>query len=178
MRILGLDLSFAKTGYSIIDIDDEKNTFEVIDYGLIQTDSKWTDVERIQWTLSNVSILCVQYRVDKIVKEGAVVGRSSTATPVLKTHGAFENFFAKWLPIHDIHNATVKKYARLINDEKGNGKEIVEKAVNYTFGELDGLYTKRGRYLDDVGDALLLSLAYAELVDESIQTKKRSDEDE
>ncbi|RPF54767.1 hypothetical protein [Abyssicoccus albus] len=178
MRVLGLDLSFAKTGYAVFDIDPEDKSYKLIDYGLIQTDSKWSDIERIQWTLSNVSILCVQYRVDKIVKEGAVVGRASTATPVLKTHGAFENFFAKWLPIHDIHNATVKKYARQVVDEKGNGKEIVEKSVVYLFGQLDGLHTKKGRYLDDVGDAILLTLAYSELVDGTILTKKRSDEDE
>lgn len=157
---MGLDLSFAKTGYAIVEVID--GVVSILDKGLIKTDPKQTEHERIHYTTTSIEFLAMQYRPEVIVKEGSVVGRTSTAMPVLKTHGAYEQKMCWRYELHDFHNASIKKWARDMLGVKGNDKSIVGQAVVKRFGEVNGLYTARGKYNDDIGDAIACITAWLE----------------
>ncbi|WP_237736309.1 crossover junction endodeoxyribonuclease RuvC [Staphylococcus equorum] len=157
---IGFDLSFAKTGYAVVEVKDGK--VKLVDSGLIKTDNKQTQQERIDYTSVMAEFLAAQYRPKAIIKEASVVGRSSTAMPVLKTHGAYEQRLYSKYPLYDFHNASIKKWARDILNVKGNDKKIVGNAVNRKFGEVNGLYTARGKYNDDIGDAIACVTAWLE----------------
>ncbi|MEX5942413.1 crossover junction endodeoxyribonuclease RuvC [Mammaliicoccus sciuri] len=160
---MGLDLSFAKTGYAIVQVTDRD--IKVLDSGLIKTDPKQTEHERIHYTTTSIEFLAMQYRPEVIVKEGSVVGRSSTAMPVLKTHGAYEQRMCWRYDLHDFHNASIKKWARDMLNVKGSDKAIVGQAVTKRFGTINGLYTERGKYNDDIGDAIACITAWLERQD-------------
>lgn len=157
---IGLDLSFAKTGYAVVEVINGKP--KLLDYGLIKNDPNQTEQERIEYNVIAIDFLASQYRPNGIVKEASVVGRSSTAMPVLKTHGAYELRMYSRYKLFDFHNASIKKWARNVLNVKDNDKKMVGEAVERKYGTVDGLYTPRGKYIDDIGDAIACVTAFLE----------------
>lgn len=171
MKILALDLSFAKTGIAVLSFKDGKPTIESA--YLFKSDAKASQSQRIYETVLEIEYVINLVKPDYIVKEASIVARQSTATPVLKTHGALEYRF-KDVEIHEVHNASIKAYARKIigkqradhlkkDEPKKWGKLVVKEAVEKIYGEVLEMYTPKGAYLDDVGDAILLGTLWLSL---------------
>lgn len=162
MNYLGLDMSFAKTGWAVVSVNKGKPTLEK--YGMITTKSDRSSHERIDDTVTEIRLIASHTDPDAIIREASIVGRASTATPVIKTHGVFEHVMNDRYLLYEIHGSTIKAWARKVLGIDGNktDKQMVADAVEKYYGKIDGLYTKRGRLLDDVADAIALTTAWLE----------------
>lgn len=161
---VGLDLSYAKTGVAVISVKDRKPAIELA--YLITSDKDKESADRIDGTVVECRFLAMKYNAEAVVKESPIVGRSSTAVPVIKTHGAFEADVSPRHAIHDVHGSTIKAWARVItgSDGKRNDKQMVAEAVLAYYGNdlRETIYTPRGRLLDDVADAIALMTLWLE----------------
>lgn len=169
MKVLTVDYSFAKSGWAVMDLSSNKA--KVIDQGMIETDKDSEPIERIDYTIRELDKLYKKHAVDLIIKEGAIVGSRATGTPVLKAHGALEFYcYNKLIPLEEMHNATMKAFARNYLKEKNYTKEEIKKLGNKLIvaeflklwynRDMSELYTPRGRYLEDIGDAYLIGIVY------------------
>lgn len=180
-KYLGIDLSYAKSGVAILSVKDRIPHIELA--YLITSNKDRVSHIRIDETVTELKYIAVKYDVSAIVKEEGVVGASSTAIPVAKTHAVFEHQLTDRFPVDNIHPSTIKAYARhilgkdavaqlKIDEPKKHGKLLVGKAVEKYYGESvrELIYTPRGRYIDDIGDAILLMTLWLENK-ELIETK-------
>lgn len=174
MIILSLDLSFAKTGWAISKVDLSNNNIELIDCGLLVSPTSLEAIERMDHTITDIISIKKKYKPDLIIKESAIMGRSSTGLNVIKMHGAFEyKCFVDLIPLDEIHNQTIKAWARryLINKEiytKETIKDVDKKLIvalaiqEYYNRDIKEIYTARGRLLDDIADAIAITISYIE----------------
>ena len=173
---LGGDVSFAKSGIAIIKVIKRVPTVELA--YLITSNKDRESHIRIDDTITEIKHMASKYDVQAIVKEQSMVARASTATPVIKTHAVFEHVLADRFRIDNIHASSIKKWARgilgkeavvqlKIDEPKNHGKLLVGKAVEEYYGEnvRELLYTPRGRYIDDIGDAIALMTLWLEKQD-------------
>ena len=163
MIVLGGDISFSKSGFHIAEID--KGKIKMVHSELFITNKELEAIERINQTVERIMDLLKKYKVDLIIKEGAIMGRSSTGLNVIKTHGAVEYFcFDNLIPIEDIHNATLKAFCRkIVNDKTYDKKKVVAKAMEMYYNkDIEDFYTPRGRLLDDVADSVALTVVWYE----------------
>ena len=163
MIIMGGDISFAKSGFHIAKID--KKGISMVHSELFITDKNLSPIERINQTIERMAQLQKKHKVDLIIKEGAIMGRSSTGLNVIKTHGAVEYFcFDNLIPIEDMHNATLKAFCRkIVNDKTYDKKKVVAKAMEMYYNkDIEDFYTPRGRLLDDVADSVGLTVVWYE----------------
>lgn len=168
MKILSLDLSYAKTGWSIINIKDDKPV--IIACGLIKSNKELEPKDRIYKLVEKLNAIYDIYEPDFIIKEGAIMGRSSTGLNVIKTHGAYEyNLTNNNVDFIDIHNATIKSWCRhyLINyhnfskeDIKNMDKKlVVATAIEKYFNKkINEMWTPKGRLIDDIADSIAMVL--------------------
>lgn len=173
---LGVDLSTAKSGVTILSVRDRKPH---IDLAYLITSNKERDLHiRIDETVTELKFIAGKYDVSAIVKEEGLVGASSTAIPVAKTHAVFEHQLSDRFLVDNVHPSTIKAWARKIlgkeavaqlkiDEPKKHGKLLVGKAVEEYYGESvrEFLYTPRGRYVDDIGDAIALMTLWLEKQD-------------
>lgn len=173
LKYLGGDVSFAKSGIAIIKVTKRVPTVELA--YLITSNKDRESHIRIDDTITEIKHMASKYDVQAIVKEQSMVARASTATPVIKTHAVFEHVLADRFRIDNIHASSIKKWARgilgkeavdqlKIDEPKNHGKLLVGKAVEEYYGESvrELLYTPRGRYIDDIGDAIALMTLWLE----------------
>lgn len=169
---VGLDLSFAKTGVAVISVKDRKPKIELAH--LITSDKDKESNHRIDDTVTEVKLIASRTNPKVILREAAIVGRSSSAIPVIKTHGVFESETSDRYRLDEVHGATIKAWARTVTGSGGkrNDKEMVAEAVLAYYGNSikDKIYTPRGRLLDDVADAIALTTLWLEKED-LIETK-------
>lgn len=162
IRILSLDLSFQKTGWAISDV--EGNNVQLIASGLFTSDKKLKTNQRIKEHIEDIIKIYNLYKPDIIIKEAAIMGRSSTGLNVIKTHGAFEYFCSlNNIPVDDVHNQSIKAWARrtIKNHQEYNKKEIVAHAVEkYYNKKIESIWTPRGRLIDDTADAIALPIVW------------------
>lgn len=67
MIVLGIDPGIAIVGYGVLQY--EKNRFQVLDYGVIRTDSKLTYPERLEIIYKGVSTLLDLYDIEAVAME-------------------------------------------------------------------------------------------------------------
>lgn len=67
MRILGIDPGLAIVGYGIIDVEGNKN--KIVDYGVIETDSKSDLPTRLEEIFNLITQLLENYRPDELAIE-------------------------------------------------------------------------------------------------------------
>ena len=172
MNYVGLDLSFAKTGLAVISVKDRKPSIKLA--YLIVSDTKKSDTERIDDTVTEIKYVAAKVDAEVLAKEASIIRQVSTATPVIKTHAVFEHELADKYRIEDVSNSTVKAWARVVtgSDGKRKDKQMVADAVEKYYGESvrELMYTPRGRLLDDVADAIALMTLWLEKEGE-IETK-------
>lgn len=167
MRILSLDYSFAKTGWSITDIKDKP---QLIACGLIKSNSSLDVIERIDYHIADIEKIYKVYNPDLVLKEGAIIGRSSTAMNVVKAHAVLEYvYYQRIRPLENIHNATVKSVCRKIltvneiDYKELDKKLIVAKAVELYYGKrIPEMWNKNENPVDDISDAIAIPIAYYE----------------
>ena len=177
MIIMGGDISFAKSGFHIAEINNKG--IKMIHSELYVTNKESEPIERINETIERLMYLHKKYKVDLIIKEGAIMGRSSTGLNVIKTHGAVEYFcFDNLIPIEDIHNATLKAFCRryLIDNsfytkeelKQFDKKQIVAEFLKTYFdSDMPEIYTARRKLIDDKSDAIALSIYYHEKINKN-----------
>lgn len=165
MKILAVDYSYSKSGMAILSVKDGKPSIELA--YLIKSDINKANHQRIDETVTEIKHVAEKNGIVTVLKEASIVGRSATATEVLKAHGVYEHILANKFLLEDVHGASIKAYARKIIgkqradylkkvEPKKCSKLIVKEAVEKIYGEVLEMYTPRGAYLDDVGDAILL----------------------
>ncbi len=171
---MGIDYSFSKSGVAIVDIDENTGHCELV-YCCLLISLKYLDfIERTSEHVADIDKLIKEYDPDLVVKEGAIMGRSSTGIPVLKAHGVFEyECFNNEVPLAEVHNQSIKAWARkqLIEEEgytKESIKEVDKKKIvaiaveSYYGNKIEEMYTPRGRLMDDVSDAIAIPIVYYE----------------
>src|SRR5699024_8721731 len=143
MNYVGIDLSFAKSGLDVISVKDRKPSMKLA--YLIVSDTKKSATERIDATVTALNYVPANVDAELLAKEASVVGRASTATNVIKTHGVYEHVLADRFSLEDVHNASIKAWARTVtgSDGKRKDKEMVAEAVlaYYGNGIRDKIYT-------------------------------------
>ena len=152
---LGIDLSLTKTGWAIISVKDRRPS--VIDFGLLTTDAKMTDGERLRTIVDGMRYIVEQYPDinESVAREKGIVKFPLPTMQVFKAHGSFEYAMVDY-NVEDVPIATVKAWARRVTDSPGrrNDKEMVAEAVTKYYGKEIGLYTPRGKLIDDISDAI------------------------
>lgn len=155
MQYLGIDLSLTKTGWAVITVQDRKPS--VLDFGLLTTDAKSSDGERLRTIVDGMRYITEQYPDlnDNVAREKGIVKFPLPTMQVFKAHGSFEYAMVDY-NVEDVPIATVKAWARRITDSPGkrNDKEMVAEAVTKYYGKDIDFYTKRGKLIDDISDAI------------------------
>lgn len=163
MIIMGLDGSFAKSGITVSKCSEKG--IKILYTELFKTNKDLEPIERITESINQIYNVYKKYKVDLIIKEAAIMGRSSTGLPVIKFHGALEYFCNdNTIPLEEIHNQTIKAFARkLVNDKTFDKKKVVAKGNEIYFNkEIEEQYTPRGRLLDDIADSIMITIIYFE----------------
>lgn len=158
MRILALDTSLTKSGWAVLSVDNRKAS--VVDYGLIKTNAKLTDGERLRELHSGIVAILGEYPdIDSVIPIEDGIVRFNTATKqIAKARGVIEFSLVDYR-LEPINIATVKKWAREVTGVTGKDgmkKENVEAAVKQYFA-VDELRNNRG---GDVSDAIAVGTVY------------------
>ena len=175
---LGTDYSLAKSGVSIIKVEDRKPTIELA--YLITSNPDKTMHQRIDETVTEIKYLAEKNDIEDIIREEGFTGTASTAIPIAKAHAIFEYLLMYKFNLDVIHNTSIKAWARRIigkdraeelklEEPKKHSKLLIKEAVEEYYGEIPEMYTPRGRYIDDIGDAIALLTLWLEqkdLIDE------------
>jgi len=161
LQILALDSSLSKTGWAIVAVKDRKPT--VLDCGLIKTNSKHTDGDRLRQIYDGIKAVLDEYpNIHKIIPIEEGIVRFNTATKqIAKARGVIE-FSLEDYELEGVNISTVKAWARRITNSPGkrNDKAMIGEAVTEIYGEVDGLYTPRGRLIDDISDAIAVGTVW------------------
>jgi len=159
-QILSLDTSLSKSGWSVISVTDRKP--HVIDYGLIKTDAKLTDGERLRQIVDGINTILAEYpNIDRTIprEEGMVFGFPTATKQIFKAHGSTEYALADY-EIADVNIQSVKAWATKVTGVKAKGsketKANVEQAVKQTLG-LSEIKNNAG---GDVSDSMGVGIVY------------------
>jgi len=161
LQILALDSSLSKTGWAILEVKDRKPS--VLDCGLIKTNSKNTDGDRLRQIYDGIKAVLDKYpNIHKIIPIEEGIVRFNTATKqIAKARGVIE-FSLEDYELEGVNISTVKAWARRITNSPGkrNDKVMIGEVVTEIYGEVDGLYTTRGRLIDDISDAIAVGTVW------------------
>src|SRR5699024_11791849 len=75
---------------------------------LITSDKDKESLHRIDDTVTEVKLIASRTSPKVVLREAAIVGRSSSAIPVIKTHGVFESELGDRYRLEEVHGASVK----------------------------------------------------------------------
>lgn len=162
MRILALDTSLTKSGWAVIDVTYGKP--HVVDYGLITSDAKLSDGERLRQIHSGIMAVLSKYEVDRsIPREAGIVRFNLPTKQIFKAHGVTEFALADYT-IVDINIATVKAWARRVTGSPGkrSDKAMIAEAVALYYADATIEFNKGG----DIADAIAVGTVY--LINEGV----------
>jgi len=131
---------------------------KVVDYGLIKTNSKLTDGERLRQIVDGIYSLLSKYDVDNVIpREAGIVRFNLPTKQIFKAHGATEYALANY-EIEDVNIATVKAWARRLTESPGrrNDKAMIAEAVRIYFNDANLPLNKEG----DEADAIAVGIIY------------------
>ncbi|MCU7556574.1 RuvC family protein [Macrococcus capreoli] len=168
---LGLDLSYSKSGWCVIEVKDGVPSIKAA--GLIKSDTNKPSERRIDDTVTEIKYIASKTNPKALIKEASIIRQVSSATPVIKTHAVYEHELAAYYPLHDVSNSTVKAWARTVLGADGTRKDkamIAEAVERYYERKINEIWTPRGKLLDDVADAIALATLWLER-EGVIQTK-------
>ncbi|MCA1800246.1 MAG: crossover junction endodeoxyribonuclease RuvC, partial [Actinobacteria bacterium] len=129
MLHLSIDLSLTKTGWAVIEVTDRLPS--VIDCGIIRTDAKESDGERLRTIVNAMHAILRKYPdIDSVSREAGIVKFPKPTMQVFKAHGSFEYSVADY-EVNDIPLATVKAWARRLTKSAGkrNDKEMIAEGI-------------------------------------------------
>lgn len=155
MQILALDTSLTKSGWAVLSVESGKPS--IVDYGLIKSNAKLSDGERLREIHSGIMDVLAKYPVDNVIpREAGIVRFNLPTKQIFKAHGVTEFALADY-EIFDVNIQTVKAWARRITSSPGkrNDKAMIEEAVTIVYGE--GLSLNKG---GDIADAIAVGTVY------------------
>ena len=159
MRVLSLDTSLTKTGWAVISVTDRKPT--IVDYGLIKTDTKRSNGERLRQIIEGINAVITQYPdIERTIprEEGMVFGFATATKQIFRAHGVTEYALVDY-EIADINIQSVKAWASGVTGVKAKGsketKANVAKAVEMTLGLSDIKNNAGGDITDAIGVAIV-----------------------
>jgi crossover junction endodeoxyribonuclease RuvC len=156
MIVLGLDTSLTKSGYAVLQIVGARP--QLVEYGLIKTDSKRSDGERLRSIVDGIERIIRRYPLHPVIpREAGIVRFNLPTKQIFKAHGATEYALADY-KIHDINIMTVKAWARRITGSPGKrqDKAMIAEAVRIYFQNPELKLNKEG----DEADAIAVALSY------------------
>src|SRR5699024_8324062 len=104
------------SGLAVISVKDRNPSIKLA--YLIVSDTKKSATERIDATVTEIKYVAAKVDAEVLAKEASVVGRASTATNVIKTHGVYEHVLADRFSLEDVHNASIKAWARTVTGSR------------------------------------------------------------
>lgn len=156
MQILSLDTSLTKSGWAILSVDNGKPS--IVDYGLIKSNAKLSDGERLREIHSGIMDVLSRYSVDNVIpREAGIVRFNLPTKQIFKAHGVTEFALADY-EIRDINIMTVKAWARRVTGSPGkrNDKAMIAEAVRIYFDDPSLKLNKEG----DMADAISVGVTY------------------
>lgn len=153
MRILGIDPGLAIVGYSILDIDSENDSYELVSSGSIQTDKKKDDASRLAEISYDLEYIIKKYNPDVASIEKLFFFKNQkTIIPVAEARGVILMVLNKnSIPSFEYTPIEVKQtltgYGRATKDE-------VAFSVSQT---ITGKIPK----LDDTVDSIAIAICHA-----------------
>ena len=156
MQILSLDTSLTKSGWAILSVDNGKPS--IVDYGLIKSNAKLSDGERLREIHSGIMDVLSKYSVDNVIpREAGIVRFNLPTKQIFKAHGVTEFALADY-EIRDINIMTVKAWARRVTGSPGkrNDKAMIAEAVRIYFDDPSLKLNKEG----DMADAISVGVTY------------------
>lgn len=154
---LGLDTSLTKSGWAIITVARRKA--QLMDYGLIKSNAKLSDGERLRQIHAGIVEIIEKYpQIEQTIPREEGIVRFNLATrQVFKAHGTTEFALADY-QIADVNIQTVKAWARRMTGSPGKrqDKDMVAEAVRVYFGDDTLPLNKAG----DEADAIAVTLVH------------------
>lgn len=169
---LGTDYSVAKSGMCVMEVKNRKPVIKLA--YLITSDKNKALHQRIDETVTEIKFLAEQNNITDIVREEGFVGNATTAIPIAKAHAIFEYQLMHKFDLDIVHNTSIKAWSRrIIGKEKAKeisssgkagakSKLLIKAAIEKYYGDIPELYTPRGAYIDDIGDAIALMTLWLE----------------
>lgn len=160
MKILGIDPGTATTGYGVIKIS--KNSYSVVDWGLIETDKEKRPEKRLNNIFIQTSNVIKKYSPDVMVIEKLFFATNAkTVMRVGQAHGAMMVAAAK-------NNVSVIEYApgTIKKTVSGNGradKKMIQKSVRGVLGARVRSKKRKKTHFDNAADALAVAICHAKL---------------
>ena len=151
MTILGIDPGTATTGFGIIKQDKTKNGFGILDFGVIATDKKLSDAERLAILGEDIESLIKKHKPDALgIERLFFTTNQKTVMTVSQARGVVLYVAQKYkLPILEYTPLQVKSFIC------GYGK-AEKKQVQYVVQKTFNL--KKVPKPDDAADALAIAL--------------------
>ena len=148
VRIIGIDPGLGRIGYGIIEIQNEKKQF--LDCGVIETDKKKKEEDRLFEIFSDLNTLIDRWKPDIAAVEKFFFYRSSTTISVVQARGVIMMVLAsKKIQVSEYAPSQVK--LTIAGSGKASKNEVIE-AVMYN------LNLKYAPKPDDSADALAIAL--------------------
>jgi crossover junction endodeoxyribonuclease RuvC len=156
-KYLALDTSLSKSGWAVITVSNR--TASITAYGLIKSDSKLPDGERLRQIHAGIMRVIGEYPdIERTIpREEGIVRHNIATRQVFKAHGTTEFALADF-EIADVNIQTVKAWARRITGSPGkrNDKDMIAEAVRKYFGDTELSLNKGG----DEADAIAVCIVY------------------
>ena len=151
MVIIGIDPGTATTGFGIIKQDKTKNGFGILDFGVIATDKKLSDAERLAILGEDIESLIKKHKPDALgIERLFFTTNQKTVMTVSQARGVVLYVAQKYkLPILEYTPLQVKSFIC------GYGK-AEKKQVQYVVQKTFNL--KKVPKPDDAADALAIAL--------------------
>lgn len=156
---LGLDISLTKTGWAVLRLAPGAKRPEIVEYGLIKSDAKRSDGERLRQVFEGVRDVLARYPLleRQISREGGIVRFNLATKQIFKAHGVVEYTLHDW-EIYDVNIQTVKAWARRITKSPGSrkDKDMIAEALRIYFDDPELKFNKGG----DEADAVAVVISY------------------
>jgi len=157
MLILGIDPGTATTGYGLIRVT--QRNYEVMDWGLIETDKESSAGKRLESIFNQMSSLLKRHNPDIVAIERLFfASNAKTAMSVGQAQGVIIFAAAK-------NNIEVVEYAPGTIKKKitGNGradKKLIQKSIRGILGAGVRSKKKKKTHFDNAADALAVALCH------------------
>jgi crossover junction endodeoxyribonuclease RuvC len=154
MKVLGIDVGFAIAGWSIIEKNkDFKNSMNLIDYGAITTDSKFTIEERITQVFKSFNEIIEEYKPDVMAVENIFFFKNQkTVINVSQVRGVI--LLSGNLNGLEIYGYTPLQVKTAITGYGRAEKSQIQKMVKLIFG------LKEIPKPDDIADAIAIGVCH------------------
>lgn len=164
MLILGIDPGTATTGYGLIKVNGSED-YDVIKWGLIETDKNGSPGKRLANIFSRLSEIFDEYTPDVMAIEKLFFARNAkTAIRVGQAQGVMLHCAArKETKTYEYAPGTIKK--TLTGNGRAN-KKVVQKFVRKVLGP--SVRSKPGKktHFDNAADALAVAICHAYNIEE------------